>query len=197
MENRILKDGFEILGLKEEVVRRIITGTEPTCIKDGNSYDVCVANLRFHCRYTDEEITRIADLCLELVEELRMVNINGYTRKDLSIDNTGDETDIIKIFEVYNLFTTPHIEESISQIAETTKAGGAYYLLISKPMFIKSIITVFDKLIDNFDDVTEYFTSLYFLVRMAMYMHCDDMSDEYSGLKRPGCRVFSTIGPRQ
>ena len=72
---------YDIQTIRNEVVRRILENEIKYINKTGETYEVYARNLHFSCSYSDEEINRIADLCLKLLEELRSVNEQGFSRE--------------------------------------------------------------------------------------------------------------------
>ena len=168
------------LMMKKELLRRLFENETPYVVKDGDKYDVYANNLHFTCSYSDEKIEKMADLCLELLEELRRINEAGYTGADLmraEESAKGDKASIIDSFSVYNTFKTDKIEELIDKLATTTRVGGAYYMLIARPVFVSGILSVFGVVIDNFSDENLYFSALFMLIRVAMHMHGEEISD--------------------
>lgn len=164
--------------IKDEALRRIFENKNPYMVKIDSSYDVHANNLHFICTYSDEEIEMIADLCLELLEELRRINEAGYTKEDMlaakTINRKGFE-DFFDCYRIYETFRTERIENIIDRLGETTRVGDAYYLMVSKPTFISGICAVFDVIIGRFEDAELYFSALFMLIRVAMHMHCDEL----------------------
>lgn len=107
------------------------------------------------------------------MEELRSINRNGYTRDDLRgvESNTSSDNEVIQVMQVYGSFTNGRIEELIKELGHATRVDGAQFMLLSKPTFISGLYSAFDVVIDRFEDAEVYRLSLYFLIRMAMYMH--------------------------
>ncbi|MCR4933573.1 MAG: hypothetical protein K6A29_05190 [Lachnospiraceae bacterium] len=174
----IIED-FDIDGemIRNEAVRRLHSNEPPYVVKEGDKYDVHANNLHFTCCYSNEEIEKMADLCLELLEELRRINEAGYTGADLlkaEESAKGDKASIFEFFSVYKTFKTDKIEELIDKLATTTRVGGAYYMILARPSFVSGILSVFGAVIDNFRDASLYFSALFMLIRLAMHMHCDE-----------------------
>ncbi len=158
--------------IKDEVVRRILHNDDDHVKKDGSLYHVVVNNLTFTCSYSDDEIKDIASLCLELLEELRNINENGYTRKELEkAQQVHDDKQIVGTMDIYKSFATAKIEDIVKRLGETTRVGGSFYIIVARPVFIRGIYVVFDLIIDNFENAELYFSALYLLIRIAMYMH--------------------------
>ena len=176
MENQETFDNLELL--KDTLLKRIMKNDTPRIIKDGDKYDVTVQNMRFSCRYTDEQMGSIASQCLELIKELKRINDGGYTREDLEEAIAEDEEGIFQAVQAYNTFCTDRMEEIVSRLGEVTGEGGAYYMLMSKPGFIQGIYVVFYASIDRMDDIQTIFDSLYMLIRLAMRMHSEDQGGQ-------------------
>ena len=176
------RDREVVIGLRDEIVKRIFNGTISYIEKtEKNTYEVYARNLHFVCCYTDDELERIAELCLDLLEELRCINENGYTRAELEKAEEQAQKEDIGIIEpimIYDTFKTPKTEDIICMLGVITRVGGAYYMILSRPGFISGIYSVFKAIIDKFDDVELYFTALYMLIRVAMHMHCNEIDDE-------------------
>lgn len=165
--------------IKKEVLRSIMENDNPYIVKNGEMYDVHAVNLHFKCCYTDEEMEQIASLCLELLEELKRINNSGYTREELNKAAEEAEKkslDICRIMDICKTFMTERAEEIVAKLGQATRVGGAYYMLLSRPTFMSAIYVTFDALIDQLEDPNAYLTALFMLVRMAMHMHCDEIS---------------------
>ena len=162
--------------IKDELVRQIMGNGTPYIIKDGDHYDVNAVNVHFRCTYTDEQIAQMADLCLELLEELRRINEEGYTRKDLEQaerDAAGSRWELTETMSIYGSFASEKLEEITKQLGTVTlgRLDGASYVLLARPAFIRCIYVVFDVIIDKFEDVWLYDGSLLLLIRGAMQMN--------------------------
>ncbi len=166
--------------IRDEVLRRILEDENPYMERNGNVYDVHAVNVHFVCSYTDEEITQISQLCYEMLEELKRINENGYTKKDLGAAKekySSEKHSFLDDISIYNTFSTEKIEELIGKLAETVRIGGTYFILFAKPLFIQGICVVYDYIIDGFEDPNMYFSALFMLMRMAMRMHSDEVND--------------------
>ena len=176
------RDREVVVELKDEIVRRIFNDTISYIEKkEKNIYEVYARNLHFVCCYTDDEIEQIAELCLDLLEELRRINEDGYTKAEMEKAEEQAEKEKIDILDpirIYNTFKTPKTEDIICMLGVITRVGGAYYMLLSRPGFIGGIYSVFKAIIDKSDDAELYFTALYMLIRVAMHMHCNEIDDD-------------------
>ena len=134
-------------------------------------------NLHFMCNYSDDEIEKIADLCLVLLEELRCINNAGYTGEQLSNSEKSMKTNesFTGFIKLYNSFKSKKTDEIIDRLSKITRVGGAYYMILSRPTFISGICSVYGLIIDNFENARLYFSALYMLIRIAMHMHCDEI----------------------
>lgn len=171
-----------VVELKDEIVRRIFNDTISYIERtEKNTYEVYARNLHFVCYYTDDEIERIAEQCLELLEELRRINEEGYTKTEMEKVEEQvqkEKMDFLNPVRVYNSFYTQKTDDIIYRLGEITRVGGAYYMILSRPTFITGIYSVFNAIIDKFDDAELYFSSLYMLIRVAMHMHCKEIDDD-------------------
>ncbi|SCX09401.1 hypothetical protein SAMN02910339_01334 [Lachnospiraceae bacterium YSD2013] len=168
------------LMMKKELIKRLFENETPYVVKDGDKYDVYANNLHFTCCYSDEEVEKMADLCLELLEELRRINEAGYTRADLmkAKENAKEEKgSIVEYFAVYESFKNEKIEAITDELAKTARVGGTFYSVIARPVFVSGILSVFGVVIDNFSDENLYFSALFMLIRVAMHMHGEEISD--------------------
>ncbi len=166
--------------IKDEIIRRIMDNEAPYIKKQGDTYDVHARNLHFICVYSDDEIRTIANLCLELLEELRSIHESGFTKEDFEkadMESKTQEKDIWSPFTLYNSYKTGRIKEIINRLCIATRVGGAYAMLISEPGFIQGINNVFRFIIGRFEDPDDYFSALFMLIRLAMHMHCDEIHE--------------------
>ena len=167
--------------LKDEVVRRILANEAQYIEKYGDIYDVHAINLHFTCSYSDDEIRSIGDLCLELLEELRQINANGYTREDFvkaKKESAGDKELLFEALGVYMTYANEKVEDIVDRLCKVTRVGGAYFMIMSKPGFIQGINSVYEFIIDEFDDARMYFSAIFMLIRVAMHMHSDEVKDD-------------------
>ena len=51
-------------------------------------------------------------------------------------------------------------------------------MIMSKPGFIQGINSVYEFIIDEFDDAKMYFSAIFMLIRVAMHMHSDEVKDD-------------------
>ncbi len=181
MEEKKKTSDYGVEDMKREIIRRIKNNSTPYVIKDGDHYEVWARNLHFKCIYSDEEIEKMASLCLELLEELRQINEAGFTRENLTraeedVDEKG--LNFMRSISIYKSFSNDKTDGTVDRLGETARVGGAYFMFLSRPTFISAIYAVFDVIIDKFDDAELYFSSLFMLTRMAMHMHCDEVNEE-------------------
>ena len=116
-----------------------------------------------------------------LIDITKALNEEGYTKAEMEKVKEQvqkEEFDILKRIHVYNSFHTQITDDIICRLGEITRVGGAYYMILSRPTFISGINSVFNAIIDKFDDVELYFTALYMLIRVAMHMHCEEIDDD-------------------
>lgn len=179
MQNRAI-GSYDIYNVRDGIVKRIFNndGEDDICIRNGNFYEVKLSNINFRCCYTENDIMDIADLCLELIEELREINISGYTRSNLVNvkKNIKDDTfDVERIMTIYRSFANQKTDEIFREIGDVARVGGAYYMILSLPTLISAVVQVFDRMMDKYDDLEDYAMSLFILIVMSMHMNCQEI----------------------
>ncbi len=147
----------------------------------GTCYEVTIQDIRFKCAYSDDEMRGIIDTCVKIIQELIVIQDNGYTRERFdSIDHfdNGEEVDtILAPLEVFADFKTDKLSDYVADLAGYTRVGGAWYMLLSGPCIKDTIYAVFDKMLDDPDDMEIWVWLLHFLIRGAMKMHGQEITN--------------------
>ena len=157
-------------------------------------YRVVIQGNYFECGYTEEEMNGIVQTCSDILRELYKIACNGYTKEKLiesearemanhpdmthESDGVGKPTNMMAVLKSYNDFMTSRLEELVAKLGSYTRTGGAYYMFLSRPVFVSAIFSVFEMLLGRFDDESVWTSSLIFLIRGAMYMHSNELSEE-------------------
>lgn len=145
-----------------------------------NTYKVKLQRLTFVCGYTEDEMQNMTDVCIDILELLKKHNNEGLTKDKLRAiqeECSGDDSFISRL-KYNSKVCTSDIENQISRLCKITRVGGAYAMILSIPVMKDSIVVVFEVAVDKWDDEEMYQEALYFLVRSAMHMHCDEISEK-------------------
>lgn len=144
-----------------------------------NTYKVKLQRLTFICGYTDDEIQNMTDVCIDILELLKKHNNEGLTRDKLRAiqKECGGDDSFISRLKYNNKVCTSDIEDQITRLCKITRVGGAYAMILSIPVIKDSIVAVFEVAVDKWDDEEMYAEALFFLVRSAMHMHCEEISE--------------------
>ena len=57
------------------------------------------------------------------------------------------------------------------------RVGGAWAMILARPMLINAICAVYEQLVDKFDDDEMYLISGFFLLRAIMKMRGEDVKE--------------------
>lgn len=150
-------------------------------IEDGYyKYEVVIQDVTFRTYMTDDELKRSIELSLDLIEELKEINNNGMDREALDKIEAGiDDSNIVsKTMKIYHAFCTDKIYMIMEELDMVRRVSGAYAMLIANPVLSSAIYSVYDRLIDNFDNEKLYLHSAYFLLRAIMKMNSDEIAAE-------------------
>lgn len=145
-------------------------------------YDVKIQNIKFVASLTDDELKESASLALDALEELKSINNGGidgeaFVKWEQEAAEKYKDTDgkeFMEMLYVANKLMSKRISEIIIELERVRRVGGAYAAFISSPTIRNGIYTVFDRLVDQFDDDDLYFQSGYFLLRVIMHMNCTE-----------------------
>ncbi len=144
-----------------------------------NTYKVKLQRLTYICWYTDDEIQSMADVCIDILELLKKHNNEGITRDKLRAieEECSDGDSIVSRLKYNNKVCTRDIENEIARLCKITRVGGIYAMLLSIPVLKDHIVAVFEVSADKWNDEEMYTGALYFLIRSAMHMHCEEISE--------------------
>lgn len=163
--------------LEEGMRAAIIRDCRKEMIEDIYKYEVQIQDIRFITYMSDNEIEESVRLAIELLEELKNINNNGIDRARLNeIEMSVKEKDeLMQQLFVWNEIFSHRISEIIDEIDELRRVGGAYAMLISNPGLKSALYAVYDRIVDDFEDVQVYVQSAYFLLRAIMKMHSNEV----------------------
>ena len=147
-------------------------------------YDVEVQGTTFTCCYSDDEIKAMIGYSVDILEELRKINDDGFDRKSRNkfIKERGklfrDDEDLNEFFrvsELYNKYKTDRLSRIIDEkIPDTCRVGGAWWMILARPTIISTLDAVYEVIVDKFDDEELYISSCYFVLRVIMHSHSVD-----------------------
>lgn len=142
-------------------------------------YKVQLQDLRFITYMSDEELERSIKLTIDLLEEMKAINNSGMYgkvfRKKVTDIEEQCEDEIMRQLYIWNVLCPKEVVKVISEIDMVRRVGGAYAMLISNPGLKSAIYSVYEVLVDNFDDVNLYCQSAYFILRAIMRMHSEEV----------------------
>ena len=145
-----------------------------------NRYEIEIQHIKFETKLYDDEVEKASVLTVEVLEELKRINNEGYTGKMLqaAIDmaemgNYG--TPALLQIAVYKTFATDELTDLVSQLNKTMRVGGAYAMFIADPELIDVLVAVFQRIIDNFDNEDLFNQCAFFLFRGILRMHSVDI----------------------
>ncbi|WP_044914168.1 hypothetical protein [Butyrivibrio sp. WCE2006] len=174
---------FDILNedYDDELLERIKADFGKEELEGGMYYEVVLQDNRFSCAYTDKEMRSIISTCIKIIKELINIHDSGYSREqfDQTHEENNDEENPLKpIYSVYLEIQTPALRKLIDEMACYTRTDGAFFMLIAAPCLISTIYSVFDVMLNDYDDEDIWFSCLYFLIRGAMKMHSQSLSSK-------------------
>ncbi len=146
-------------------------------------YDVEVQGTTFTCCYSDDEIKAMIGYSVDILEELRKINDNGFDKESRNkvIKEIGnlfqddDLNDIFKVSELYNKYKTDRLSKIIDEeIPNTCRVGGAWWIILARPTIINTLDAVYEVMVDKFDDEELFISSCYFVLRVIMHSHSVD-----------------------
>lgn len=142
-------------------------------------YEVQLQDLRFITNMSDEELERSIKLTIDLLEEMKAINNSGMDgtvfRKKVTEIEEQYEDELMRQLHIWNLLCPKEVVKVISEIDMVRRVGGAYAMLISNPGLKSAIYSVYEVLVDNFDDENLYCQSAYFILRAIMRMHSEEV----------------------
>lgn len=144
-------------------------------------YEVQLQNIRFVTYMSDEELELSVKMTIDLLEEMKVINNDGMVeqefRKKIADIEEHNEDEFMRELYIWNILCSQKIIEIIGKIDRVRRVGGAYAMLISNPGLKSAIHVVYERLVDNFDDVELYCQSAFFLLRAIMRMHSEEIKD--------------------
>lgn len=148
-------------------------------------YKVTLQNIVFETDYTDDEMEQIADIAVDLLEEMKQINNSGvgqekYIELHEKSGYAGEDSFLAKISSMLQFFKASMTDEFAEilevRVTKTCRVGGAYWMLLARPELLSAIDAVYEKIADHFDDEELYLNSLYFLFRSIMRVHSVERS---------------------
>lgn len=153
---------------------------EDNCYK----YEVQIHDRTTHVLMTEAEVEESFRLSVDMLEEMKNINNSGIDAKKLAkireeIDSTYDsDHEAMKMMGTWKKFSSDRLVELMDEADKLRLVGGAYAMFVANPYLISALFSVFERLVDNFDDDNIYFNSSYFLTRAIMTMHGDESKNE-------------------
>ena len=145
-------------------------------------YEVQLQNIRFITYMSDEELELSIKMTIDLLEEMKEINNEGLCeqelRKRVADIEENNEDKLMRDLHTWNILCSEKITDLIKKLDVVRRVGGAYAMLISNPCLKSGIYVVYERLVDNFNDVELYCQSAFFLLRVIMRMHSEDVKDD-------------------
>ena len=145
-------------------------------------YEVQLQNVRFLTYMSDEELESSITMTIDLLEEMKKINNEGICeqelRKRVADIEENNEDKLMRDLHTWNILCSEKMIDIIKNIDMVRRVGGAYAMLISNPCLKSAIYAVYERLVDNFNDMELYCQSAFFLLRAIMRMHSDDIKDD-------------------
>lgn len=168
--------------IQDELFYNVVDDFRKEAIEDGfYKYEVQIQDIRFATVMTDEELKDSARLTINLLEELKNINNNGFdkaafdkVKKDS--ESSKDDGKVAQLLKIWDSMPTDGLIHIMYEINSVRRVGGAYAMLISNPGLMNAIVAVYDCLADHFDDEDLYAASAYFLYRAVMRVNSDELS---------------------
>ena len=168
--------------LEKELCRKLKYDFQGDEIDSGIfSYEVEIQNIKFRTFLSHNELLYCVHMAISLLEELKKINNNGISKTKLEEiettlkNNSDNNVDILLPLRVMNEISTSELESILLDIAYERRVGGAVWMLLARPGLISAIYSVFDKIVDNFDDEELYILSVYFLSRAVMKVRSEEL----------------------
>lgn len=145
-------------------------------------YELELQGCKFITYLSEEEINKSINYALDLMEELKEINNNGFGElqfKELVTEMENKTDSQVGMFlTIFNEFSSERLREIIAEISEFRQVGGAFATLIEQPVLISGIVAVFEKMVANFEDKELYTFAVYFLTRAILKMSSEDMEEK-------------------
>lgn len=144
-------------------------------------YEITLQSERFVTYVSDEEVEQSAQYALEILEEMKNINNGGMDKVAFEglQERVAEETEaeIIKVIKVWEVVSNVKTAELIRKIEKLCRVGGAYALLMSRPVFISACLSVFEAIVDCFDNFERYRLSGFFLFRAILKIHSEPIEE--------------------
>ena len=168
--------------IQNELFNTVVDCFRKEKLEDGfYKYEVPLQEIRFVTAMTDEELKDSARLTIDLMEELKNINNNGFDKaafEKVDQDSKNLENKVAQVLRIWNLMSTDELICIMYEIDSVRRVGGAWAMFISNPGLISAVVSVYDVLVDHFDDEELYVTCSYFLYRAVMKMHSNEIEHE-------------------
>lgn len=132
----------------------------------------------FETAMTDDQLRIAAQYAVDILEEYKRINNSGMNREKLNMlveevrekyaKKKDDFWKIMEPLEIMDSIATDKLCELKLNIARLCRVGGAYWMLISHPCLASVLFSVFESIVDNFDNEEHYRVAAYFLLRGIM-----------------------------
>ncbi len=148
-------------------------------------YEAEIQGCKFVTCMSDEELFESVKLSIDLLEELKNMN-NEKLDKEIFAPKYAkclDEMDNypFAVLGLWNDLSTPQLDKLVREIDRVRRVGGAWALIISNPLLYEAIFAVYEKIVDSFDDEDLYDICGFFLLRIIMKMHSDEIKENLEG----------------
>lgn len=154
-------------------------GTDGYC-----KYVVQLQNVKFETFMTNEELRKSISLTVDILEEMKSINNNGINKECLkkleqkiSSEHKFKEDSGLNSLFIWNEIESDRVKEIVIELNQVRRVGGAYALILANPCLRSALYSVFNRLVDCFDDDNLYLKSGYFLLRAIMKMHSTEIKD--------------------
>lgn len=161
------------------------------CIKRGEGYDtwtqtkvvgkgengivileVTLQHRVFRCGYTYGEMRKIAKIATDIFFELKALRGKIPLEELEKTQNSGDVFDPFRFYR--EKVQTEALSKALGELADATRVGGAYYMLVSYPHFVNIILDLYRVTCSGECDTTEDFMGiLSFVFRAFLYPNRD------------------------
>lgn len=157
---------------------------EPGCYV----YEVLLQNIRFKTVMTVDELKKAISYAVDIVEEFKSINNSGINRTRFLEIQYEEQNKIEQAeredgefwlpFNVINIVQTDELKKIKAKIAALQKVGGAYWVLISNPGLVLAMYAVFERIVDEFDNIELYAHAVFFIVKAIMRVRSEELVDK-------------------
>lgn len=135
-------------------------------------------NIQFKTKITESDLRESVRLTIELLEELKQINNNGLNKEkftDLMQQKIKHNEDISGYLGVWNkAFNNDGMIKLMHDIDRTQRVIGAFAIFMANPIFVQTVVVVYDVIVDNFDDKEKYMACTSFLLRGILRMNAEE-----------------------